>query len=161
MGNDVSNWKGTCVPLLEPFCVCPEKKRTCVTLPQILLFLPPKKTFFFCPREREARRRRPTSRVFVRVFHRFCCRRNSLKNRFAVGFGEISFYFLVFFLSVLCWNNFCGESDLQSDSETFRVSVCVLDRFRCWSNFCGEIDLQSDFGIAVSHGGYIVDERDA
>ncbi len=67
----------------------------------------------------------------------------------------------MFFLSVLCWNNFCGESDLHSDSETFRVSVCVLDRFRCWSNFCGEIDLQSDFGIAVSHGGYIVDERDA
>jgi len=53
----------------------------------------------------------------------------------------------VFFLSVLLLEQFCGESDLQSDSETFRVSVCVLDRFRCWSNFCREIDLQSDLEL--------------
>ncbi len=53
----------------------------------------------------------------------------------------------VFFIGFFFLEQFCGESDLQSDSETFRVSVCVLDRFRSWSNFCDEIDLQSDLEL--------------
>jgi hypothetical protein len=71
MGNGVSKWKGTCVPLLEPFCVCPEKKRTCVTLPRFLLFLPPKK-HFVSAREKAKLERGDQLLVFLFAFFIAC-----------------------------------------------------------------------------------------
>ncbi len=104
-GTELPSGREHACPCLNPFVSAP-KKTHLRNPPSIPSVSAPKKTFCFCPQESKARTRRPASRVFVRVFHRLCCRRNSLKNRFAVGFGEISFYFLVFFLSVFFfWNN--------------------------------------------------------